>query len=199
VSVGDDNIAIKSDAAEKDGSAGTTDIAVRNSTFGTGHGASIGSDTSGGMKNISFENLTFNGTDAGVRVKSSRERGGVLTNISYKNLTMNNVGRAIQITDFYGSSVNDTVAAIAQPVTKTTPKHSNITVENVVSTNTKKAGEVTGLLESPITGVTLKNITISGSQGMDFYNSTVALDGVKITATNNKPLVKHIGANVTGQ
>ena len=67
------------------------DVLVQNCTFPKGHGLTLGSETSGGIRNITMRNITFNGNMIGFRLKSSRRRGGVVENILVENLTMTDV------------------------------------------------------------------------------------------------------------
>ena len=46
------------------------DIIFRNITIGHGHGISVGSDTSGGVSNVTFENINMEDTANGPRIKS---------------------------------------------------------------------------------------------------------------------------------
>ncbi len=70
---------------------GTSDVLITNCTYGYGHGVSIGSPTAGGVSNLTVINCTFNNTEAGIRIKSDRDRGGYLHNLTYLNLRMTNV------------------------------------------------------------------------------------------------------------
>ena len=63
-------------------------ITVRRCRLLRGHGLSIGSETAGGVADVRFEDLTFHGTAAGVRIKSQRGGGGVVAGVTYRNLTM---------------------------------------------------------------------------------------------------------------
>ena len=66
---------------------------------GTGHGISIGSEMSGGVQDILFENFILNGTEMGPRIKSERGRGSAVQNVTFRNITLYNVGSAFQITE----------------------------------------------------------------------------------------------------
>src|SRR5476651_2271544 len=92
IDTGDDNVALG-------GSGGNLekDILITDCTFLHGHGCSIGSGTASGVENLLVRRCTFDGTDTGVRLKSSRGRGGLVQNIVYEDLTMKNVGQAISI------------------------------------------------------------------------------------------------------
>ena len=72
ISVGDDNIAYGPAAAARR----STDSLVTNCAFGTGHGVSIGSNTQGGVSNLTVINCSFNGTDNGLRMKSDNNSSG---------------------------------------------------------------------------------------------------------------------------
>ena len=65
----------------------------------------INSVIGGGIRNVVFQNSTFEGTDNGIRIKSARDRGGLVENVVYRNLTMKNVGVAITINLFYFDKV----------------------------------------------------------------------------------------------
>src|ERR1035438_10090811 len=81
----------------------------------------------------------------------------VVSNISYKDITMENVKIAIYITEFYAS--RDPEGEVpAEPVTRLTPKFHDITMENVTATGSGVAASIVGLPESPVLGLTLKNV-----------------------------------------
>ncbi|MFY9856050.1 MAG: glycoside hydrolase family 28 protein, partial [Terracidiphilus sp.] len=96
--VGDDDIAIKSGAI---GSAGpdepSRDIIIRDCTFLHGHGLSIGSEIAGGAQNIRAENIHFQGTDNGIRVKANRDRGNDVGLLFFRNIEMKDVKNAVII------------------------------------------------------------------------------------------------------
>jgi len=74
VSVGDDNFTC---------GGGTSDVLITNCAYGYGHGVSIGSYThSGGVSNLTVVNCTFANTEAGIRIKSDRDRGGLVQHLS---------------------------------------------------------------------------------------------------------------------
>jgi polygalacturonase len=101
IDVGDDNIAIKSGKKVEGREFACENITVTDCIFRHGHGMSIGSETAGGVRNVTVKNCTFEGTENGLRIKSQRGKGGVVENISYSNITMKNVDPAITLTCFY--------------------------------------------------------------------------------------------------
>ena len=129
------------------GSSGSVskDMLVTNCFFGFGHGLSIGSYTSGGVSNLTVVSCTFSNTGNGIKIKSSRDRGGVVQNCSYCNLTMTNVPGPIQIYAYYeyGHWHPETLTAAfvanmaytsTNPVPYEPPIYRNITISNVTAT-----------------------------------------------------------------
>lgn len=170
ISDGDDNIAIGGSLAF------SSDITITNCVMGAGHGLSIGSITKAGIDGLTVDNITFNGTDIGIRIKSARDRGGLVQNLSYSNLTMNAVKYAIYLTEYYPDSTIPANPANdpAQTITATTPTFKNISFNNVTATNCTSPGLIYGLPESLISNVTLTNVNISApnaTTGFKVYNA----------------------------
>lgn len=188
--VGDDNIAIKAGHATAPGEFQDENITVTGCTFLHGHGMSIGSETRGGVKNLLVTNCTFNGTTSGIRIKTSRARGGLIEGAVYTDLTMTNVDVPINITCYYPKvPVTDT----AQPVTENTPIYRDILIKNLTAVGPKSAGYIVGLPEMCISNVVFENVTLAAktgltirnAQGIQFKNSTVTVqDGATFTAEN---------------
>jgi len=81
IHAGDDNVAIKA------GSAGpSSHITVAHNHFYTGHGMSIGSETNGGVNAIRVDDLTIDGADNGIRIKSNASRGGLVHDVVYSDV-----------------------------------------------------------------------------------------------------------------
>ena len=188
--VGDDNIAIKAGHATSAGIFQDENITVIGCTFLHGHGMSIGSETRGGVKNLLVTNCTFNGTTSGIRIKTSRERGGLIEGAVYTDLTMTNVDVPINITCYYPKvPATDT----AQPVTENTPIYRDILIKNLTASGPKSAGFIVGLPEMCISNVVFENVTLAtktgltirNAQGIQFKNSTVTVqNGAPFTAEN---------------
>jgi hypothetical protein len=158
ISTGDDNIAIKSGRNWYGRTFGrpSSNITVRNSVFGFGHGLSIGSEMSGGVYNVLFENITATGAP-GVRIKTERGRGGLIANVTYRAITLVNASTAVQITDNYDPGIPPTNATA-------TPIISNVTVESLFSVGAAVGYLLDGLPESPIKGLTLRNVSLVGTK-----------------------------------
>ncbi len=195
VSVGDDNIAIKSGHAVAGRAAACEDFVVSNCTFLRGHGLSIGSETAGGVKNMLVTNCTFDGTTSGIRIKTSREKGGTVEDLVYRDITMTNVTIPINITCYYPKvPATDT----AQPVTRTTPVYRNIRIENLTAYGPKSAGFIVGLPEKVITDVTLENVHLFTDTGLLVRNATgIHFKNSTITVAN-QPEIKVENAQVDG-
>ncbi len=162
---GDDCITLKS-GRDKDGrrvGKPTENVTVRHCTFARGHGTVvIGSEESGGVKNVVAEDLTADGTDAGVRIKARRGRGGVVENITYRNMNLKNIAKqAITIDMFYDVGNNPDVD---QSGPEGVPIFRNITIENLTCDGANEAIVIHGLPDSPIKDVTLKNVQITNAK-----------------------------------
>ena len=126
-----------------------------------GHGGVvIGSEMSGGVKNVTISNCIFDGTDNGIRLKSARGRGGVVENIRVSNIVMNNIRRIGFIFNLFydkGTSI--------EPVTEQTPIFRNIHISDVTGVNVEKVGMLTGIEEMPVEGISFSNISMKANMG----------------------------------
>lgn len=99
ISTGDDNIAIKG--------AGPTvvdNIVIAHNHFGRGHGMSIGSETYGGVQNVRVCDLSLDGAQNGLRIKSDSSRGGLVQRISYTDVCMRAVSNPLVFDAYYSSA-----------------------------------------------------------------------------------------------
>ena len=188
--VGDDNVAVKAGHAVAGRDFSCQDIIVSNCTCLHGHGISIGSETSGGVSNFMAVHCTFDGTISGIRIKSARGRGGRVETILYSDITMKNVKHPIDIACYYPKVPKDDPA---QPVTSLTPSYHGIRIENLEGDCPDGAGEIVGLPESPVRGVTLSNVhlkTVTGllvknSEGVEIKNSRIEVERGEPVMTEN--------------
>lgn len=165
IDVGDDCITLKSGRDEIGRRMGRPDenITITNCTMIHGHGGVvIGSEMSGGVRNVAVSNCVFQGTDRGIRIKSQRGRGGVVEGLVVSNIVMQDVPETFTITMFYsGADKPEDV----HPVGEGTPRFRDILIENITARGSKSAGQITGLREMPISGVTLSNVRIQAEKG----------------------------------
>jgi polygalacturonase len=94
---GDDNISPKS----TDKTGAVTHMTVRNVHFYNGHGFGVGSQTSGGISHIVATNLTIDGSENALRIKSDRSRGGLVEDIQFQNVCIRNSPNPIVLNPFY--------------------------------------------------------------------------------------------------
>lgn len=187
IDTGDDCIAVKAGAR---GFGPVEDVLVTDCTFLHGHGCSIGSDTDSGVRNMTVQHCTFDGTDIGVRLKSRRGRGGLVEDITYSDLAMRNVGQAIVISSYYYGLPKPGVHDVHMPVTADTPIWRHIVVRNIAATGgTKDAGLIMGLPEMPVEDIVLENVSISAKSGLRIGCADhVLLRNVKITTALGPPV-----------
>ena len=205
--VGDDAICMKSGKNEDGRRLGipTENVLVSNCTVYHGHGGFVvGSEMSGGIKNVAVDGCTFIGTDVGLRFKSTRGRGGVVENIYVKNIVMTDIpNEGLVFNLFYGGkgAGEETPEEIAArqnapvPVAdETTPAFRNITIEDIICKGAKTAIHFNGLPEQKIENVTLKNIYMTATYGAIFAQ-TSGLNASNIHITAEKGEALQIDAN----
>ena len=117
ISTGDDNIAIKAS-----GPPSVSNIVIAHNHFGHGHGMSIGSETNAGVQNVAVCDLTIDGAQNGLRIKSDSSRGGVVQQVSYTDVCMRNVSDPLVFDSYYSSATGTLI-----------PWFKDITIRNVHS------------------------------------------------------------------
>ena len=186
-------------------------IHVWNCKFGTGHGASVGSFTKN-IKHVWFDNITMNGTTAGVRLKTGIEsngslRGGGEEDFRFTNFTMTKVKNPFSMDCYYDKKYNADPAvdkANARALDSTTPTYNGILLQNIKTTDvcTGNAIFLVGRPESHIKNVTLDNVQINAKKGIDirFVDNLIFKNGSKITVSNNGTMwVKNFDSTVDDQ
>lgn len=200
--VGDDGICIKSGRNE-DGrkrAMPTENVWVKHCTVFNAHGGFvIGSEMSGGAKNIYVDDCTFIGADIGLRFKTTRGRGGVVENIFINNINMKNIGGEAILFDMYYEA-QDPIALVGEkreapkvvmkPVTEETPIFRNMYINNVVCDGAEKAVFIRGLPEMHIQNISLNNMVIQAKNGIDISEATgISFKNVEIITSNTNPVV----------
>jgi len=184
ISVGDDCITLKSgrDLQARNLNFPDENITITNCTMLAGHGGVvIGSEMSGGVKKVVISNCVFDGTDRGIRIKSTRGRGGVVEDIQVNNIVMKDIKEEAITLDMLYSKMP------SEPMSERTPVFRNIQISNLTGTNVLIPIKIRGLEESPITDITFTNIRITAKQKCVFQNykrvvlKDVLVNGVKIT------------------
>jgi polygalacturonase len=167
IDVGDDCVTIKS-GKEDDGRSELRpceNVAITNCTMLRGHGGVVlGSEMSGGIRNVVISNCVFVGTDRGIRLKSRRGRGSSIQNLRADNIVMDGVLCPLVINLFYGCDAWDQPKVIDRnpwPVDETTPRFSQLRFSNIIARDVKlAAGFVLGLPEMPVEDIAFDNISI---------------------------------------
>ena len=201
ISNGDDNVVCDTDAQY---------IHVWNCNFGTGHGASIGSYTHN-IKHVWFDQITMNGTTAGVRLKTGINsdgtlRGGGEEDFKFTNITMTKVKNPFSMDCYYDKNYNQDPAVDkenARALDSTTPTYNGILLQNIKTTDTSSnyAIFLVGRPESHIKNVTLDNVQIKAKRGIDirFVDNIVFKNGSKISCTSGNLWVKNFDSTVDDQ
>ncbi len=187
ISVGDDCIVIKSGYKYSERGAPSENITVTNCVFGTGHcGVGVGSETSGGVKNLAISNCVCDGTDRGLRFKTARGRGRAVENVRASNFVMHNVAEPLTVTMFYTGGDR----RVAQPVNPGTPAFRDFHFSEIVATGAKRAALIEGLAEMPIEDLTISDMVVDGAgEGIFCTNvNGASFDNVVINATQGPAL-----------
>jgi polygalacturonase len=194
---GDDGICIKSgkDAPGRRIGVPTEDVLVEGCTVYHAHGGfTIGSEMSGGVRNMIVRNCTFMGTDIGLRFKSTRGRGGVVEKIYISDIRMEDIpGDAINFNLYYEnkSPLDETGGAeIKFPaVTEETPAFKDIHIENLICRGAKSAIVLQGLPEMPLDNITLKNVSITSQLGVSVTDAQdITFENVRVNKQTGEAL-----------
>ncbi len=160
---GDDAVPIKSGLNEDGRRVGipSKNIVVRHidaRDVRTGSGGIVmGSETSGGIKNVYVHDCLFVETDRGIRLKSERGRGEVVENLYIQDVEMRDVAnQAININSFYSGG-----EATGPP-----PLFRNINIRNVQVDGAAMGVDLIGLPEEWVQDFTLQNVTIQADKGV---------------------------------
>ncbi len=196
--VGDDAICIKSGKNEDGRRYGIPceNLIIKDNIVYHGHGGvTVGSEMSGGVKNMHVSNCTFMGTDVGLRFKSNRGRGGVVENIFISDVYMTNIPtNAISFNLYYGGrSISEMMAEGGMqstnellPVTEETPQFKNIKISNVTVNGALQAVYLQGLPEMNLENVELNDLILDADKGFYIVDAKgVKINNIKLMTENN--------------
>ena len=164
------------DVVQIGGSNACSGVTVSGCSFGTGHGLSIGSITSGNVTNVLVNNCVFNGTQYGLRLKSNNTEGGITSNVTYSNITMSNImDNPILMYSYYPDVPTSPTTDTGSAANSTTPYWENIKFENVVAseaaTGKSNVGILWGLPQAPVSDVSFDACTLTGAKIMEVFNT----------------------------
>ncbi|HEY3840657.1 MAG TPA: glycoside hydrolase family 28 protein [Bryobacteraceae bacterium] len=173
---GDDCIAIKSGRNEDGRRVGVpcANIIVKDCNMADGHGGvSIGSEVSGGIRNVFVDNCQMDSPhlQRALRIKTNSYRGGKIENINFRNTSVGQVAEAvIEVDYFYEEGQGGPFL----------PTVENIYIANVTSKKSKHGLYLHGNENDPIRGLTVVNCNFEGAaQGNYLENvSSVSLKDV---------------------
>jgi polygalacturonase len=183
---GDDAICMKSgrDAEGRKRGVPTENVIISNCTVYKGHGGFVvGSEMSGGVRNIKVSHCTFIGTDNGLRFKSTRGRGGIVENIYLSDINMVDIERDAILYDLY-YAVRDKSNTAVPSADESTPQFRNIFMKNIVCKGANRAILFQGLPEMNLENILIENAVLETRSGI--YCS----DANNITMKNLKILTK---------
>lgn len=141
ISVGDDCITLKSgrDAQARRLGVPCENITITNCTMLSGHGGVvIGSEMSGSVRKVTISNCVFDGTDRGIRIKSTRGRGGVVEDIRVSNIIMSNIKREAVVLNLKYSKMP------VEPMSERTPLFRDISISGLTAVGVKTPGQNCG-------------------------------------------------------
>ncbi len=193
--VGDDAICIKSGKDEEGRKRGmpTENGIIRNNTIYKGHGGVVvGSEMSGGARNIFVENCTFMGTDKGLRFKSVRGRGGVVEHIYARNLYMKDIVQEAIFFDLYYfvKFATDGERDMSPVVNEGTPVFRNMKFENIICNGAQKGIFIRGLPEMPVSNITMENMVLQAEKGIELIDaSDITITNVDLKTKETRPVV----------
>lgn len=177
----DDCIAVKSGRNEEGRrcSIPSENITIENCTFKSGFGVAMGSEMSGGVKDVFVRNCTFENAFSIASIKAIRGRGAYIKNIHYENCTLINRDEdlhdtqwfrgAIYADGFYGDEVFDADTPIE--INEGTPIVDGIYLKDItLDTIGGNAIYLCGLPEMHFKNFYLENIKAHGKYGMKVKN-----------------------------
>jgi polygalacturonase len=149
IRTGDDNVAIKGG-----GPGEITNMTVSHNHFYWGHGMSIGSETSGGVSKIRVFDLSLDGPDNGIRIKSNGSRGGLTHDVVYDDVCVRDSPNPIILDTGY--------TAAGTPQGDSPPTMRDVTLHDV---RVSGGGKISfnGYDKEHRVGVNLDNVLIDGA------------------------------------
>jgi polygalacturonase len=190
--VGDDAFGIKSGRDEEGRKLNrpTEDVTYLRCHVAHAHSVcAIGSEESGGVRHVRFIDCDGDGTDNGIRIKSTRGRGGIVEDIVASNIRLRNVRNAVVLSLRYTKTT-------VEPFSERTPQFRDIHIDHVTAGNSGKCCTIEGLEECPIRDVTLDDLDLTGTNGVTCsYAKDITFKNVRIAAEKS-PFVEDHSQNI---
>jgi polygalacturonase len=184
---GDDCIAIKAGRNE-DGrrvNVRSENIIIQDCHMKDGHGGvTIGSEISGGVRNVFAENCRMDSPrlDCAVRIKNNAMRGGLLENIHVRNIDVGEVAQAALSIDFFYEEGE---------AGKFTPVVRNVEIQNLTMKKAQYALYLRGFRQAPIGDIHLTDCNL---QGVEKTSVVENVTGLRLSNVHiNGKLVNDLG------
>lgn len=170
-------------------------VEVRDCRFLRGAGVTLGSETSGGIRDVFLHDITFSGTACGFRIKSFTTRGGKLEGISASGLYMDGVRTpfewdlawhpaysACTLPESWDGPIPERWKVLTAPVPAdlALPSVRDISVSGIQATGCGQAFMIRGLKESPISDVRFDNVRVEAGA----FGSIDGIDRFDVTNLN---------------
>jgi polygalacturonase len=213
----DDNICLKA-GRDADGlrvNRPTENVVIRDCITRAGQGVvTIGSETSGGIRNVEASRLKAIGTINGIRFKSAKVRGGLIENIRIHDIEMDGTANPFQFelnwypsysypvipTNIPPAQIPDRWRVLTQrvePAERGIPEFRDITIANVTAKGATQAFHVNAFAEKPMRNVRWSNITIDAQKAGTIKNAADwTMSNVVVRAADGKPVVLSGCSNV---
>ncbi|HEX3623855.1 MAG TPA: glycoside hydrolase family 28 protein [Verrucomicrobiae bacterium] len=184
INTSDDSISLKSGRGAQAVAIGrpTEDVVISGCTLVDHHFAciGIGSETSGGIRNVRIVHCRFTARSCGIYIKTRIGRGGIIENISGDHLDV--LGGGFLRVNLAGAG-NSNTADDPVPGLAGYPQGKNFDFSNVRLTNCTTLADVRNITaERPLDGFMLSNVTGTCAKGISLANVTDAkLANINVT------------------
>lgn len=210
IDVNDDALCLKA-GRDSDGlrvNRPTEDVVIRDSIIRRGAAAiTIGSETSGGFRNIEAYNITaLEGVPNGVLFKSAHTRGGFATDIRIHGLTLEGVATPISITMNWNPAYSyatipadvdratmpsywTTLTTTVTPEKKGLPHFANVHIWNIKATGAKRAFQVAAYPNATLDNFRLDHLNIQAETAGTLANTInwTIIDSTITTTDKTQP------------
>lgn len=182
LNTGDDAFTLKSgrDAEGRQRGMATENVVVRHCRADKGHGGiAIGSEMSGGIRNIYVYDCRFKSPRWGIHLKTMRGRGGTVEDIWFEDIQMDSIeGVALRLNMFYHTLPEE-------PLTERTPLFRNIHFKNITCRYAPVGIQLLGASEQPIRNIDFQNVRLNTHRGIiSSYADSLSFKDLTITSDN---------------
>lgn len=197
ISTGDDVVAIKSGWDEYGIAYNrpSTDITVQRITGSSPFaGIAVGSEASGGVSNIIFQNINISNSGIGIHIKTNEGRGGYIKNITVDNVNMYKVRKGVRIAGNVGDHPDEKYNPNALPVVD------GLVIKNVYGVRIEQPGTIQGVKGSPFSGICIHNVKLlndgSAKKKVPWTCKDVSGSAVQVEPAMCDELVSKTGSSV---